>query len=271
MDAGRVLSEMSALGLEATEAGPDGFLPDDPQVLIGELAGNGLKLVGGFTPLVLHQSEGWTQSLRMTVHRFAECGADVIVLASATGGKDYDSRPTLTREEWRTLFTSLDLAAEIAAEGGLRAVLHPHVGTVVQDPEEIDRVLEGTSIPLCLDTGHVMAGGGDPSALATLAAERIGHIHLKDVSAEKAREVAAGSLTYSEAVRSGLYRPLGHGDVDLVTIVSALVSAGYEGWYVLEQDVILDDEPALESGPRLEVKESLQHLKQILAAVHAST
>jgi inosose dehydratase len=63
-------------------------------------------------------------------------------------------------------------------------------------------------------------------------------------------------------VRHGLYLPLGRGDVDLVTIVSTLEQAGYEGWYVLEQDTILESAPT-SGGPADAVRASLEHLRSI--------
>ncbi|MHB1988219.1 MAG: TIM barrel protein [Acidimicrobiales bacterium] len=267
MEPDRVLGEMRGLGLHATEAGPQGFLPDEPAVLFDYLANQAMTLVGGFTPLVLHHGTGWRDELEAAVQRFARCGAEVLVLASATGSEDYDTRRALSTTEWTSLLSALDLAVAIASDAGLRAVLHPHVGTVVQRPDEIERVLAGTSVPLCLDTGHIMAGGGDPAALARAAADRITHVHLKDVDAEIAQRVADGGLAYSTAVRNGLYCPLGDGDVNVQGIVSSLDQAGYDGWYVLEQDVMLDAAPKADVGPRLAVEQSLGYLRGVLAAV----
>ena len=128
----------------------------------------------------------------------------------------------------------------MAAEHGVRAVLHPHVGTMVENGDEVQRVLGGSSISLCLDTGHLLIGGTDPAELTRQAPDRIAHTHLKDVDDQIADKVRAGRLTYTEAVREGMYRPLGTGDVDVEAIVSTLQGNGYAGWYTLEQDTILD-------------------------------
>jgi inosose dehydratase len=265
MAAGRVLSEMRALGLRATEAGPDGFLPAEPDAARSMLAAHGLALVGGFVPLVLHRGTGWHGELRRVAGYLAACGGEVAVLAAVAGHDGYDSRPPLSSAEWRTLLGALDEAAGLAAGLGLRAVLHPHVGTVVQRPAEIDRVLAGTQIPLCLDTGHIRAGGGDPAALARQAAGRVGHVHLKDVRAGHADRVATGRMPYAAAVRGGLYCPLGQGDARITAVLQSLRAAGYGGWYVLEQDLMLDAEPPAGGGPREQAAGSLRFLRDVLA------
>lgn len=267
MEAGRVLKEMHELGFRATEAGPDGFLPDEPSALLDCLRASEMQLVGGFVLLVMHQADDWLAALGEVVERLAHCGAEVLVLAAGTGLQDYDVRPELSAEEWRRLLASLDMAVEIAAEVGIRAVLHPHIGTVVQSPREIDRVLEGTSVPLCLDTGHILAGGGDPTAVALSAADRVGHVHLKDVDVRLAEEVASGAITYSAAVRRGLYRRLGEGDVDVPAILSSLRGACYTGWFVLEHDVMLVEEPAPGKGPLSDMEQSLRYLNDVLSEV----
>ena len=170
-------------------------------------------------------------------------GAGVVVLAAATGSDGYDSRPVLDDAQWATLLANLDRLAAIVADRGLLAVLHPHVGTIVETRADVDRVLAGSSIPLCLDTGHLLIGGTDPLELAKAVPNRIAHTHLKDVDAALAAKVQSGELTYTEAVKAGMYTPLGTGDVDIAGIVSVLRDNGFDGWFVLEQDTILDGEP----------------------------
>ena len=178
------------------------------------------------------------------------------------GPVDRLHRPELDAEGWSALLSNLDRAAARAADRGFTATLHPHVGTMVEGPDEVARVLDGSGILLCLDTGHLLIGGTDPAELARTAAARIGHVHLKDVTAAVARKVASGETTYTEAVAGGLYRPLGQGDVDVAGVVGALEAVGYRGWYVLEQDTILDAPPR-DEGPVRAVRESLDNLRAL--------
>jgi inosose dehydratase len=220
----RVLAEMRQVGLTATELGPDGFLPAQPDAMTRVLDHHGLRAVGGFTPLLLHVAA-------------------------------HDPAPEVER--------LLQGYAELARRRGVRAVLHPHVGTMIETGEEVRQVLDGSWISLCLDTGHLLIGGTDPAELAAQAPERIAHVHFKDVDAHLARRVQDGRLTYTQGVREGMYRPLGSGDVDVSAIVGSLRARGYTGWYVLEQDTILTEEPRGD-GPVADVWASAEYLRSVL-------
>ena len=240
----RVLAEMREAGLTATELGPEGFLPTDTDALTTLLNGYGLACVGGFVPVVLFKDDhDPLDDLAGPLESLVAAGAGVVVLAAATGADGYDDRPVLDENQWARLLSNLDRLAEVAAARGLRAVLHPHVGTMVETRAEVDRVLAGSRIPLCLDTGHLLIGGTDPLALTRQVPDRIEHAHLKDVNAELAAKVQSGELTYTQAVAAGMYVPLGAGDVDIAGIVKTLEDNGYDGWYVMEQDNILDGDP----------------------------
>jgi inosose dehydratase len=267
MEPERVLGEAAALGLTAVEAGPDGFLPGEPEEAVRLLSGHGLELVGGFVPVVLHDKnarEAELASVERQAGLFASAGAGVLVLAAATGDEGYRESAGLEDGEWDELFATLAMVEEIGAGHGLDVVLHPHYGTEIETPDQVLRFLEGCETGLCMDTGHSMVGGGDPVALTEAAAARIEHVHLKDVDKNLAGRVASGSLDYEEAVRGGLFRPLGGGDVDVGRVLRALENAGYDGWYVLEQDIMLDGEP--DEGPANEVGESLNYLKGVLGS-----
>jgi inosose dehydratase len=260
----RVLTEMREVGLVATEFGPEGFLPDAPAEKASLLAEYDLSAVGGFVPVVLHDpARDVMTTVAPALEAFVAAEAGTLVLAADSGLTGYDEHVELYDAQWKTLFTNLDRIREAAGEHGITATLHPHVGTVVERKDEVYRVLEGSTIPLCLDTGHLLIGGTDPAELAAQVPERIAHAHLKDVDAALATRVQAGEVTYTEAVRQGMYRPLGQGDVDIAGIVRGLVSHGYTGWYVMEQDTILDGEPPPGEGPLADVRASLVFLAEV--------
>ena len=259
----RVLAEMRDVGMSATELGPEGFLPSDPAQLTALLDSFGLRCVGQFAPVLLHDRDhDPLPDIAAPLDALIATGADVLILAAATGSDGYDVRPTLDDGQWATLLANLDRLADAAAERGVLAVLHPHVGTMVETRDEVDRVLNGSAIRLCLDTGHLLIGGTDPLQLARRVPDRIAHAHLKDVDAKLAADVQAGTLTYTEAVRRGMYTPLGAGDVDIAGIVTALRSNGFDGWFVMEQDTILDAEPT-DEGPLRDVAASVTFMQNV--------
>jgi inosose dehydratase len=260
----RVLKEMREVGLLATELGPEGFLPSEPAAMAGVLSEHGLQAVGGFTPLLLHVSgHDAVPEVDRILDGYVASGAQVLVLSAVTGSAGYDARPQLDEAGWKRLLSNLDRVARLATDRGVRAVLHPHVGTMIETGDEVQQVLDGSSISLCLDTGHLLIGGTDPVELARQAPERIAHLHLKDVDSTVAAKARSGQLTYSEAVKQGMYRPLGQGDVDVPAIVGHVRAHGYSGWYTLEQDTILTEEPK-DEGPVADVRTSAEYLRAVL-------
>ncbi|WP_433245319.1 TIM barrel protein [Streptosporangium sp. CA-135522] len=262
LDRDQVLAEMRELGLTATELGPQGFLPPSPSRCRSLLAEYGLRAVGGFVPVVLHDPHhDPLPEVRAAMRAFRDGDVEVVVLAASTGGESYDAKPALEANGWKTLMANLGRILKNAKEFGRTVTLHPHVGTMVENPEEVGRVLDGSAVALCLDTGHLLVGGADPLDVVRRAAGRIAHVHLKDVDAELAERVGAGRLSYTEAVKAGLYRPLGRGDVDVSGIVAGLTAAGYAGWYVMEQDVVLG--PGDDPVPGENVRASLAYLREL--------
>jgi inosose dehydratase len=265
---------MQELGLVATEFGPDGFLPDDPQDKAKALADQGLTAVGGFVPVVMHDPAfDPVRAIHQALPGFKAAGAATLVVAAATGTQGYDVRPALDEDGWQVLLGNLDRLALFAGRMGIVATVHPHVGTMVETSADVERVLGGSEIGLCLDTGHLLIGGVDPVRLAAEHAGRIRHTHLKDVDAGWAARVRSGDVTYTEAVRGGLFRPLGQGDVDIASIVGSLERAGYDGWYVLEQDTILAGPHQARSAqprdrePMADVRASIDHLLNIAGSL----
>lgn len=264
LDVATVLTQMRELGLTATEFGPDGFLATGPTDRADQLASFGLRAVGGFLPVLLHQpAHDPLPEVDAYVDACLATGAGVVVLAAYTGVDGYDARPVLDGDGWRVLLQNLDRIAARAVERGVVAALHPHVGTMVETGEETERVLAGSDVGLCLDTGHLLVGGADPVWLASAHSERVVHVHLKDVDAKRAARVRAGETTFGAAVRDGMFRPLGEGDVAVEALVRTLEDAGYAGWYVLEQDVMLDG-PGDAGAPYADVRTSLHYLDRVL-------
>jgi inosose dehydratase len=269
LSAERVLREVAALGLSAIELGPPGFLPDDPREVARTLRRHDLRLAAGFLPVVLHRAEARESALRRVTaaaETLTAAGADVLVLAAelGNGASGYDAATELSESEWTALLEGLDQVRIAAARYRLSVALHPHYGTAVVRGEHVERVVAGSDVALCVDTGHLLVGGSDPVEVVRTANGRVTHVHCKDVDAALAARVRSGELGYRDAVARGLYRALGEGDVDIAGVVRLLEAANYRGWYVLEQDVVLQSAPAPGNGPVAAAARSVHYLTRIM-------
>ena len=270
MPADRVLREAASVGLKAMEAGTEVFLPQDPDGVSDTLARHGLSLVGGFVPAVLHDPDVSQEGLELVERRakfFSAASADTLVLAAATGSESYEEVVELDDRAWKELFENLARAEEISSRHGLTVALHSHYGTVIETDDQLWRFLEGCDMGLCLDTGHLVIGGSDPIDVAEQAADRVRHAHLKDVDREVAGRLGAREIGFKEAARRGAFRPLGEGDVDIQRLLKLLEGAGYSGWYVLEQDIVVETEPPEGEGPLTDVCKSLAYLQRQLEKI----
>ena len=269
MDADRVLAEMQEVGLKATELGPDGYLPANPAELAGKLAGYELELVGGFVPVVLHLPDRVADSLdyfARACKTLAGCGSSVVVLAAGSGLDGYDRSIDMSEDEWRVFLENMQKVVDIAEDAGLVTAFHQHWGMAIEQPKHVHRLIEDSTVDFCLDTGHLFLGGADPTEIARAAAGRVSHVHLKDVDGAMAERVRARTLPFRQANIDGIFVPLGDGAINFQTFIQTLEDAGFDGWYVLEQDCVLDADPAPGEGPIEDAKKSIDYLKSLSIA-----
>jgi inosose dehydratase len=265
---GRVLDEMAAAGYAGTELGDWGFMPTDPDVLREELDARRLTLIASFaTPWLQDPArhlQGADDAVR-TAKLLARVGgpAALIVLGNDPYGDPVRSRMAgriaaehgLTDEQWQ-LFTSAadDLARRVRDEAGIRTVIHQHLGTLVESMDEVRRFLELTDpslVGVCLDTGHWTFGtGGDPAAAVRDLRDRIWHVHFKDCDPTVMAESRANEWDGLTSTAHGVFCELGRGSVDFPEVLRALTEVGYDGWVVVEQDVLPGMGEPLESARR---------------------
>ncbi len=269
MDRDRVLREMVESGLSATELGPDGYLPTDPSELGDYLAGFDLSIVGGFVPALLYRPDRIDAELEYVgraARQLASTGSQVLVLGPSSHHPGYDTSVDMTDDEWTAFLANLRRLEDVVGDTGMRTALHPHWGMAIETGRHIDRLLDASTVGLCLDTGHAYLGGADPVAVARAAGERVLHVHLKDVDPAASDRVRSGDVPFRQAVIDGLFVPLGEGAVDIAGVIEALEAGGYRGWYVLEQDVSLRSEPAPGSGPKADAVDSVAYLRGLVGA-----
>lgn len=252
---GDVLDEIASTGYQGTELGDWGFMPTAPAVLREELTRRALSLVGAFVPMALADARahaGGVAAAIRTASLMRDAGQSdaFIVLADETDGNTrrvaVAGRVTpadgLSPDQWNVAARGATaVASAVREQTGLRTVIHPHCGSFVETEAEIDALLARVDpelLGLCLDTGHVMYGGGDPLSVYAKYATRVWHVHLKDCEPVVAAEAVRERVDYFEAVRRGVFCELGRGGVDFRAVVSALQRQRYRGWVVVEQDVL---------------------------------
>lgn len=257
-----VLAEMAALGMRGTELGAIGFLAEDARTISAVLGRHGLELVGGFVPLVLHERDAdeAIQQARSSAQLMAEAGGHMFVLA-AVQDLQWSAPRALDDEGWARLGEHVAEVEALVSEYGITVALHPHVGTLIETADQIERALAELEVGWCLDTGHLLIGGAEPVEFAGEHGDRVVHVHLKDVDAALAAELRSGRRSLLSATRDGLFLPLGKGDARIAGVIEALNSHEYDGWLVLEQDTaITGDEPTVGGGPMRDARESIAFL-----------
>ena len=264
----RVLAEMQELGLQATELGSDGYLPTEPDALRAVCARFDLAMIGGFVPLVLHDPAQRDASLAAAERAAALMGGagGTLFITSMVTTFDWAPRIEIDGAAWDHAAAMLGEVEAIVAAHGMRQAIHPHLGTMIERPEDVKNVLDRSDVGWTFDMGHLMIGGYDPVEFLADARDRIVHVHLKDVHLDRAAPVFAGEQTIMEGVQNGMFCPMGDGDVPIAQVVTELERTGYNGWYVLEQDAaITGAEPAPGEGPKLDVLRSIEYLRAINA------
>ena len=248
----RVLDEIAAAGFSGTELGPFGFLPPKPKQLREALEKRGLHLCSAFIAFELADADKLKAALtevRRTAELISAAGATMLVLSdeitpqrsAVAGRRDAANRLSWSDEEWLRAVAAIHAVAAECNKYGLGVAFHHHVGTHVETPEEIDRLL--TELPpsalgLCLDTGHYAYGGGNPVAVLRQHPGRTAWLHLKDVNASRLASARDRQLDFHAGVRQGVFAPLGRGDVDFPECLALLRNQKYRGWAVVEQDVL---------------------------------
>lgn len=250
---GQVLDEMAKAGYEGTELGPAGYLPQDAGRLREELAQRGLAMIAAFVPVNFRERAAHRASLAAVeevARLLAASGAGHILLSdegdelrrAIAGRAEETAVRGMTAEQWQAFVDGLHEASDRCRDLGLTVSFHPHGGTYIEHPAEVERLLDATDpdrIRLCLDTGHTAFGGGDPLETVRRFGSRVGLVHLKDIAMERLREGIARGKGYTPLAQEGVFVELGTGSLDLPAIIGALKDAGYDGWLVVEQDRVV--------------------------------
>ena len=225
------LSEAREIGLEGMEKGNK--FPTTAPELKAKLAEYGLVFISGWysTFLLERDADAEFAAAQADLKLRKDAGAEVLDRlrmhahgATATKSAPLSTRPVLNDAEWSVFLPRMTRFAELVKEFGLQLVYHHHMGTVVQTPAEVDRFMAGAgaAVKLLLDTGHITWAGGDAVRVAKTYADRIGHIHAKDVRPAMAAKALAEDWSFLDSVLAGVYTVPGDGSIDFVGVFKAV-------------------------------------------------
>jgi inosose dehydratase len=273
----QVLDEILSAGYTGTELGPYGFFPTDPSPLIKSLKRRKMSLLSSFVPVPLadpSQKTAVIQRVQKVGTLLSALGAKLLVLSDCqtpkrqalAGRVPVNGSESLSAEQWKHIGTLVAEIERAAAVLGLSLVFHPHVATYVETPSEVEQLfnaLSATQVGLCLDTGHCVYGGGDPTDEASKYGSLLRYVHIKDIDAAVLGEARRQGLTFEQGVGAGVFSGIGDGCIDFDGFFRFLSTTGYTGWMVVEQDVIYGQTkvPPVES-----MRSSLKYLQAVISA-----
>jgi inosose dehydratase len=266
----QMMDEFVEAGYDATEWGPG--MPEDPAELKEALDARGLDMVGAFVGLGfrdLDRYDGEMAKAMEIARRLHATGGKLLIAAEAGDDRrrgeagHVDEANGLTDEQWRNLVRGLHDLADNLEPLGMRVVFHNHVGTYVETQSETARLLDETDpakVGWCLDIGHLAYGGGDTLSMLPAYGDRVAHIHLKDVDGEVLARAKAEGWSFGRALKTWIFPALGEGIAHVPEVVGTLLSRGYDGWFVLEQDTTPDD-------PRDVARANREYLEALLGSL----
>ncbi|GAB2963685.1 TIM barrel protein [Nonomuraea fastidiosa] len=248
LTADEMVRALADAGYEGIDSGPIGYLGTGSE-LAERLSGAGLLLAGGWVDLRYHDAEAFEQDL-------AGLDAALDFFAAAPEG-DLPPRPTLAApgtperfarpggnapglpaSEWPAYAARIQQAVNRCRERGFEPAYHHHLGTYVETPDDVERLLELTDVELCLDTGHLLLAGGDPVECLRRWASRVTHVHIKDGDNKILAQALADGVDLRELMGRGGFARLGEGELDLPAVIRTLDEIDYSGWVIVEQDTL---------------------------------
>ncbi|PSK97790.1 2-keto-myo-inositol dehydratase [Murinocardiopsis flavida] len=269
-----LLRTMADAGYAGSELGPVGLFGDAART--AELfASCGMSMIGAYVPIRYPADDAAIEEdfavLEQTCAVLDACGGGLVILADETeplldrnpAHDPADTALAFDAAQWDRCARLTKEAMAVAEGHGLPVSFHPHMCTHIESAAEIERLCDLTDVPLTLDIGHARLAGDDPVALLRTFADRINHVHIKDVRMDVLRATLDAPGTAFPMAEASV--PLGAGDVDLAAFTAELGRVGYDGWLVVEQD--RDPDPDADYGAiALEQGENLRVLRELLAA-----
>ncbi len=240
----QALREAREIGYTGVERGQR--MPADTEGLRGYLEANDIALCGGWCSgnLLVNTVDEEIAAISAQVAQFKALNAPCVVYAECSNtvqgqiGTPVNARPKLSRDEVAAYGAKLSEVAKWSAGQGMQLAYHHHMGSIIEAEADLDALMahSGPELTLCFDTGHLLFGGGDVLATLDRWAERIHHVHYKDIRPDIVRDVRARDLSFLDAVIAGAFTVPGDGCIDFGAVTDALKAMDYAGWIVVEAE-----------------------------------
>lgn len=240
----QALREAREIGYTGAERGRR--MPEDTEGLRAYLDAYDIALCGGWCSgnLMVNDLQTEIAAVRRQVEQFVALGSPCLVYAECSntvqGRRDVpvSRRPRLSRDEVTAYARKLGELAKWMADQGMAMAYHHHMGSMIEAEEEVDWLMAGSSpdLHLCFDTGHLLFGGGDVMAVLKRWADRVRHVHFKDIRPDVVRDVRANDRSFLDAVIAGAFTVPGDGCIDFQAVADELKAMGYSGWIVVEAE-----------------------------------
>jgi inosose dehydratase len=260
-----ILDDIQQLGFEGVELG--GKFPRDASVLKPLLARHQLDLIGGWysASLLTRTAHAEIEALQPHLELLKAMGSKVFVIAETSNAihgqraRTMKDRPRLSPGSWALFGQRMTEVADYIQGQGLRFAYHHHLGTVVENADDLESLLgmTGHSVGLTLDTGHAALGGIDALQVIARHPHRIAHVHCKDVRSDVFARMVANGSSFLDGVVAGMFTVPGDGGLDYARIMSALNTIEYSGWIVIEAE----QDPVI-ANPRAYAELGLETLKR---------
>ena len=237
------LDQAAEGGYKTLELGPDGYLPTDIGQLTEELGRRGLSVCAGTACYNFAELSSFAEvrdKVDALCRRITAFGAAYLVTMDGTNMGYYgEFKKGLTEDDWKKYYAMFrEMGEYTRSQHGVEVVFHQHNKTLIETEEELVRIMEDSGLKLCFDTGHFTFAGEDPVAVLGKFADRVGHVHLKNMRMPIVEKVKAEDWSFLKAVREGAFTVPGDPDgcVDFDSVFEILDKAGYEGWIMVEAE-----------------------------------
>ena len=238
------LYEAKKVGFSGIELG--GKFPRNPRITNYLLKKFKLKMPGGWYGSLLRKrsiNEEWA-AMQDQLNLLKIVKGDIFVFADVSGSIQSDgsrplsSRPTLEKEEWNNYCEKISEISNRLFNEGIPMSYHEHMGTIIQNEEDIDKFMNKTNDKtfLLYDTGHLLFAQADYEKILRTYIDRINHVHCKDIRKNILNKSLNQDMSFRESFTEGIFTVPGDGYIDFEPLFKILFNNKYLNWIIVEAE-----------------------------------